>query len=87
VLEEGQEAAGEECLVVANDLTATLQLRGMAGDIRRRIITGKGEVGRPRQCSPERKKATVLDRFRRGGAVTSARRQPIGVGRGPGGFR
>jgi hypothetical protein len=73
--------------VVADDLAATLQLRGMAGDVRRRTVTGKGEVRRSRQCSPERKKATTLDRFRQGGAITSAHRRSIGVGGGRGGFR
>jgi hypothetical protein len=47
---------GEAHLMVADSLTATLQLRGMAVNIRRRTIKGKGEVGRLQQCSPERKK-------------------------------
>jgi hypothetical protein len=55
---------GEEArLMVANGFTATLQLRGMAVDVRRRTIKGKGEVGRPQQCSSERKKATTLRPF------------------------
>jgi hypothetical protein len=55
--------AGEEArLMVANGFTATLQLRGMAVDVRRRTIKGKGEVGRPQQCSSERKKAMTLQR-------------------------
>jgi hypothetical protein len=46
--------------MVTDGLMATLQLRGMAVGVRRRTIKGKGEVGRPRQCSPERKKVTTL---------------------------
>jgi hypothetical protein len=55
---------GEEArLMVANGFTATLQLRGMAVDVRRRTIKGKGEVGQPQQCSSERKKVTTLQPF------------------------
>jgi hypothetical protein len=52
--------SGDTCLEVANALTATLQLQGMALDVRHLIISGKSEVGRPRRCSSERKKATAL---------------------------
>jgi hypothetical protein len=62
-VEEGVPAVfvgGHACLMVANGLMATLQLRGMAEDVRRRTIKGKGELGWLRQCSPETKKAMTL---------------------------
>jgi hypothetical protein len=59
---------GEARLRVTGGLTATLQLWGMVVDVRHRTIKGKGEVGWPRQSSPERKEATALQPIRSRGS-------------------